>query len=202
MKEHKTMKLHKVVITVIIAVFLSVTLTMIAMYEYFVNGTFSDLSILPITRDSVIDKKVKEYRNIIDKYYLGDIDEQKLINGAISGYVEGLEDPYTRYISADEMEDYMEDIVGDFVGVGIYMIEDTQADKIMIISPIKNGPAEKAGILPNDYIVSVNGEKVTGKDINIAPNKIKGEVGTTVKLEIYHFHHLMNIHQKVSKKNI
>ena len=184
MKEPRTMKLYKVVITVIIVVFLSVSLTMIAMYEYFVNGTFSNLSILPITKDAGIDERIKGYRKMIDKYYIGDIDEQKLIDGAITGYIEGLEDPYTRYISANEMEDYMEDIVGDFIGVGIYMIEDTEADKIMIISPIKSGPAEKAGILPNDYIISVNGEKVTGKDINIAPNKIKGEEGTTVKLEI------------------
>ena len=126
-----------------------------------------------------------QYRKIIDKYYLGDIDEEKLKEGAIKGYVAGLGDEYTEYIPKDDMEDYMADITGDFVGVGIYMVQDTDANRIMVLSPIKGGPAEKAGIQPGDYITAVDGVQYTGDQMTEASNKIKGEEGTTVKIRSF-----------------
>ena len=54
----------------------------------------------------------------------------------------------------------------------------------MVLSPIKGSPAEKAGILPGDLIISVDGVSYTAEDMSVASNKIKGEAGTTVKMEI------------------
>ena len=82
------------------------------------------------------------------------------------------------------MKDYLEDTTGNFVGIGIYMTKDTNANKIMVLSPIKGSPAEKAGILPGDYIISVDGVTYTADDMSVAANKIKGEVGSSVKIEI------------------
>ena len=78
----------------------------------------------------------------------------------------------------------MEDTKGNFVGIGIYMVQDTEEDKIMVLSPIKGSPAEKAGIKSGDYIIEVDGEECKAEDMTAISNKIKGEEGTTVKLKI------------------
>ena len=82
------------------------------------------------------------------------------------------------------MEEYTQDIMGNFVGIGIYMIQNTEDNTIEVVSPIKDSPAEKAGILPGDKIVGVDGVKYNGDEMDTAANKIKGEEGTTVKIEI------------------
>ena len=82
------------------------------------------------------------------------------------------------------MQDFLDDTTGNFVGVGIYMVKDSENNKVMILSPIKDSPAEKAGILPGDLIVSVDDVQYTADDMSILANKIKGEANTTVKLEI------------------
>ena len=82
------------------------------------------------------------------------------------------------------MEDYMADTTGNFVGIGIYMVKDTESNKIMVLAPIKGSPAEKAGILPGDLIVSIDGVQYTAEEMTVAANKIKGETDSTVKLEI------------------
>ena len=115
---------------------------------------------------------------------MGEINEQDLREGAIKGYVEGLGDEYTEYIPADEMKEYTQDIMGNYVGIGIYMIQNTEENTIEVLSPIKDSPAEKAGILAGDIIVGVDGVNYTGDEIDTVANNIKGEEGTTVKIEI------------------
>ena len=82
------------------------------------------------------------------------------------------------------MKDYLEETTGNFVGIGIYMVKDTNSNKVMVLSPIKGSPAEKAGILPGDLIISVDGVQYSADDMSVAANKIKGEAGSTVKLEL------------------
>ena len=82
------------------------------------------------------------------------------------------------------MADYMADTTGNFVGIGIYMVQNTEVNKIMVLAPIKGSPAEKAGILPGDYIISVDGVSYTGEEMTKASNEIKGEEGSTVKIQI------------------
>ena len=78
----------------------------------------------------------------------------------------------------------MEDATGNFVGIGIYMVKNTEVDKIMVLAPIKGGPAERAGILPGDLIISVNGEQYSAEDMTTASSRIKGEEGSKVEIEI------------------
>ena len=183
MEEKKGIKTYKVVMLVILVAFITFILTTIGMYKYFTDTGFGKSLVSAANENNEIATELNKYRKIIDKYYLGNIDEEKLKEGAIKGYIEGLGDKYSEYISKEDMEDYMADTTGNFVGIGVYMAQDTKTNKIMVISPIKGGPAEKAGIQPGDYILSVDGTEYAGDQMSVAANKIKGEAGTTVKIK-------------------
>ena len=184
MEEKRGMKTYKVIMLVLLVAFITFILTTIGMYKYFTGTGFGKSLVSSSNANNEIANELNKYRKIIDKYYLGDVDEEKLKEGAIKGYIEGLGDKYSEYISKEDMEDYMADTTGNFVGIGIYMVQDTKSNKIMVLSPIKGGPAEKAGIQPGDYIISVDDVDYAGDQMSVAANKIKGEAGTNVKIKI------------------
>ena len=184
MEEQRRFKTYKIVMLVILVAFITFLITTIGIYQYFTNDGFGKSLVAESQENKELVETLNKYRKIIDKYYLGDIDEEKLKEGAIAGYVEGLGDEYTEYISKDDMADYMADTTGNFVGIGIYMVQNTEVNKIMVLAPIKGGPAEKAGMQPGDYIISVDGVGYSGEQMTEASNKIKGEEGTTVKIEV------------------
>ena len=184
MEEKKRFRAYKIIMLIVLVAFITFLVTSIGMYQYFTNSNFGKQLVVSSENNGDITSELSKYRRLIDKYFLGDIDEEKLKEGAIKGYIEGLDDPYTEYISKEDMDDYMADATGNFVGIGIYMVKNTESNKIMVLSPIKGSPAEKAGILPGDLIISVDGVSYTAEDMSVASNKIKGEAGTTVKMEI------------------
>ena len=186
MEEKKRYKVYKIIMLAVIVAFVTFMITSIGMYQLLSDRGANKAGILmkSSSSDAALTTTLNRYRNIIDKYYLGEVDEEKLKEGAIKGYIEGLEDPYTEYISKEEMKDYLEDTMGNFVGIGIYMVKNTEANKVQVLAPIKNSPAEKAGILPGDLIVAVDGVNYTGDDMSVVSSKIKGEEGTTVTVEM------------------
>ena len=189
-KEKKAQRIYKVVMLLILSVFITFMVTAVGMYKYIME----DENILRYGREPVIKEsnnekfpffqKLDEVNDKIEKYYLGEINEKKLEDAAISGYVDALGDKYTKYITKEKMEEYTSDISGKFVGIGIYMSADVAQNKIVVISPIKYSPAEEAGILPGDYITKVDGVEYTADDLTTIASKIKGKENTTVKLEI------------------
>lgn len=184
MEEKKRFKTYKIVMLVILVAFITFLLTTIGMYQYFTKSGFGKSLITSSNTNNEIADTLNKYRKIIDKYYLGDIDEEKLKEGAIKGYIEGLDDKYTEYISKDDMQEYIADTTGNFVGIGIYMVQDTNTNRILVLSPIKGGPAEKAGIQPGDYILEVDGVEYKGDQMSVAAAKIKGEANTKVKIKV------------------
>ena len=200
MEEQKRFKTYKIIMLVVLVAFITFLVTSIVMYQYFTNDSFGKSIVEKSEQTSDIAETLEDYRKIIDKYYLGDIDEEKLKEGAIAGYIKGLDDEYTEYISKEDMADYMADATGNFVGVGVYMVQDTEANKIMVLSPIKGSPAEKAGLQPGDYIIAVDGVTYTGEQMTEASNKIKGETGTTVKLQIQRKDETLDI--ELTRENI
>ena len=200
MEEQKRFKTYKIIMLVVLVAFITFLVTSIVMYQYFTNDSFGKSIVEKSEQTSDIAETLEDYRKIIDKYYLGDIDEEKLKEGAIAGYIKGLDDEYTEYISKEDMADYMADATGNFVGVGVYMVQDTEANKIMVLSPIKGSPAEKAGLQPGDYIIAVDGITYTGEQMTETSNKIKGETGTTVKLQIQRKDETLDI--ELTRENI
>ena len=182
MEKQKKEKIYKIIMIIALTAFITFMITTALLYSYFGNN--------PITSSNTngnskkIASKLDNYKAIIDKYYLGEVDENKLEEGAIKGYIEGLGDPYTEYISKEDMDSYLDDTMGNFVGIGIYMIKNTENDRIQVLSTIKGSPAEKAGVQAGDLIISADGVEYHADDMSTAANKIKGEAGTNVKLEV------------------
>ena len=182
MKKQTPYKIYKTIMIIVLTAFITFIITSIGMYKY-IEGD-GKLAALASDTSNDITVSLEKYKEIIDKYYLGDVDEDKLKEGAIKGYIEGLNDPYTEYISKEDMKDYMQETLGNYVGIGIYMTADQKLDKVKVLSPIKESPAEKAGIEPGDIIVSVNGKTYKASEMSAMSNDIKGEEGTEVEITI------------------
>lgn len=191
MEEEKYLKrqrIYKTIMLVALTAFLTVILTTMYIANKYDLGTkdstISSLLNTSTTESDDLTKSLKYIEDVLDKYYLNDIDKEKAIDGAIEGYVAALDDPYTEYVPKEEMEEYTENLMGNYVGIGIYMVKNTEKNTIDVLAPIKYSPAEEAGILPGDTILSVDGVEYTGDDMTAAANNIKGKEGTVVKLEI------------------
>lgn len=187
-KESKLQKVYKVIMVIVLTAFITFMITSISLYKY-LGGNLSfinrKIKIVDNGNSKVdINTKLSKYKSLIDKYFLGEVEESKLEEGAIKGYIEALDDKYSEYISKEDMEDYKADIMGNFVGIGIYMIENKEKNRIEVLSPIKDSPAEKVGIQAGDLIIKVDGEEYKADDMTVASTKIKGEAGTKVKIEI------------------
>ena len=113
----------------------------------FIDSTLVEDGEIMSSEDS--NKKISEaisaFRKQIDKYYIGEIDEEKLLDYTLKGYVEGLEDEYSEYMTSEEWEEYQADALGNYVGIGIYMSMDAN-NNVVVVSPIKGTPAEEAGL--------------------------------------------------------
>jgi len=141
---------------------------------------------VPFTSESKADSEemgiIKEAYDLIDTHYVEGVEEGQLLEGAIQGMLDTLEDPYSSYMNAEAMEKFTEQIESSFQGIGA---EVSLVDgKVTIISPIKNSPAEKAGLRSNDQILQVDEESLEGLDLNEAVSKIRGEKGSEVVLLI------------------
>lgn len=125
---------------------------------------------------------IKKAYDLINQHYIEDVDEQQLLEGAIQGMLETLNDPYSSYMNAEAMERFNEQIQSSFQGIGaeVSMVD----GKVTIVAPIKNSPAEKAGLRPNDQILKVDDEDLEGLDLNEAVEKIRGEKGSEVVLTV------------------
>ncbi|SHF88895.1 S41 family peptidase [Ornithinibacillus halophilus] len=126
--------------------------------------------------------KVVQAFHLIKQNYLEDVEDQQLIEGAIQGMLTTLGDPYSSYMDVEVMEQFNEQIESSFEGIGAEVSMMNGA--VTIVAPIKDSPAEKEGLRPNDQVLEVDGESLEGLDLNEAVAKIRGEKGSEVVLTI------------------
>lgn len=147
------------------------------------NGNTGRLS----DRYDYIEAKLDVIDRTIGDYYLNEdeIDEEKLEEMIYLGYVSGLEEAYSTYYTAEQFTQVMESSSGIYSGIGAYVSQNVNTGIITIVNPFEGAPAANAGIKKDDILFKVEGEEVTGQDLNMVVAKLKGEEGTTVNVTMY-----------------
>ncbi len=134
--------------------------------------------------ERTIEKKVKLLEAYIDEYFLDEIDEKKMAESVYKGVINGLGDDYAAYYTAEEYQEIQEKTEGIYCGIGTYISADTKSGVITIVKPMKNSPAEKAGVQAGDILYAVDGKEITGMEISQVQALIKGEKGSEVELTL------------------
>ena len=127
--------------------------------------------------------KMSDVRSLLDKVYIGEIDEDYMTERLCSALVEGIDDEWSYYISAEDYAAYYENVTNSYVGIGItirLMEESDPGFTIVEVSP--DSPAEKAGLKPGDMLVAVGGESASEMGMEEAKNRVRGEEGTQVTI--------------------
>lgn len=129
-------------------------------------------------------QKMELLNSLIDRYYIGDVDETDLSEGVYKGYIEGLGDPYSVYYDEEETKQMSESLSGEFGGVGALMSQDRETGVITVLQVYDGSPAQEAGMRDGDTLYKVEGEEVTGEGLSDVVSKVKGEKGTQVTLTV------------------
>ena len=163
-KKTKKMKKNFILTTILIALIVAVFSSEFTLYYYNKANNLekTEASENADKNIDIIAENLKSFRTVIDQYYIGEIDEQKILDETIKGYVNGLDDEYSEYMTKEEWEEFQADALGNYVGIGIYMTID------------ENGNMK----------VNVNDESVLGFSSDEVSSKIKGEEGTKVKITV------------------
>ena len=127
--------------------------------------------------------KIKYLMSMIDERSIYDPDDQEVIDGIYKGIFNSLGDDYSCYYTADEYKKFMEVTQGNYEGIGAYISTNSEG-YCYIVAPMKDSPAEEAGLKSGDIIYKVNGEVVTGKSSDEIVALIKGKEGTSVKVSV------------------
>lgn len=118
---------------------------------------------------------------VVDEHYVAEPDNQKRLYGAIAGMVAGLDDPFSMFMEPQDTSRFNEDISGNFEGIGAELV--MKEGLITVVAPLDNSPALRAGLLPEDRIMKINGEDAPAL-LDEAVEKIRGKKGTTVVLTV------------------
>ena len=113
-----------------------------------------------------------------------DVTKKSLMQGAIKGMLESLDDPHSSYFTKEELKSFQEDIKGKYVGVGM-VIQKKVNEPLLVVSPIEDGPAYKVGIKPKDKITEIDGESTYTLTSEECTKRLKGKANTTVKVKVF-----------------
>lgn len=148
------------------------------------------VKVMPPDTFEVID----EAYTIIQKKGVHPVEGEALIEGALRGMADVIDDPYSTYLSEEEAAAHRESLASERIGIGA---EITRSNgKYLIVAPIKSSPAEKAGLRPYDEIIRIDGENIAGDSLQEVVKKIRGKQGTTLEMTIYRPE--MNKHLEIS----
>lgn len=177
----------------------------VSLVKMIANGTFY-ASAIGGMGGSLLDKdtveKINSIYNIIDNTYIEEVDKDTLRQGMYKGILEALDDPYSVYYTKDEYDEMMEDSSGVFEGIGAYLTADPDTKAVKVVRPIKGSPAEAVGILAEDIIVEVDGEDVTGLDLDVVVSKVRGPKGTSVDVGIKRAGEINVIHFTIERASV
>ena len=161
-------------------VVLTAAVTWLITYSATIRGAENDIA--ELLGDSEKYAKLEEIQKYVDQHFVGEYDEAAVMEAAAEGYVDGLGDQWSYYMSADRYQQYKNDNSDRYVGIGITVNYDDDANAILVLDVIDNSPADQAEILPMDYIVAVNGEAVADLGYEGAVNALVRDEGVKVNV--------------------
>ena len=144
--------------------------------------------IMDVIQDTYVEnanaQKNKEEKNKNSIRKNTGVTKKSLMQGALRGMMESLDDPHSVYFTKEEMRSFQEDIKGKYVGVGM-VIQKKVGEPLTVVSPIEDGPAYKVGIKPKDKVIEIDGESTYNLTSEEASKRLKGKANTTVKVKVF-----------------
>ena len=205
MDNKKSQRIYKIIMLVILTAIITFLITTVVMYKKFdivystiENGNSSSEGVS--TSEKGVLKTLQDFKAILENNYIGEINENQMLEGAIKGYVEGLGDPYTTYLTVEEMKELTEETNSKYVGIGVYVANDTETNTILVAGVMKGSPALEAGMQAGDIIKKVDGIEYTGEELTKATSVLKGEEGTEVAVVVLRDD--KEIEMKITRKTI
>lgn len=184
----KRIPLYAVLIIVFFAIVITVQVTYLALWKTAFANRADEASSAEKgggkTYSKIIDKLDAIY-DLYDKYYIGDIDLEDLETGIMTGFIYGAGDKFGQYMDEDTFAEYMDEMDGETVGIGVMVIEDDSTGLILVVDIIPDSPAEKAGIQVGDLIYSIGGEDAGSMGYYKALDRMRGEEGSTAEFTVY-----------------
>ena len=181
-------KTKYVVIIVVIAMLLSAAIGVVGTGLYYsINDLIGDDDTVDVDNSDdeyeIFDKAIY-MMDLIEGTFYEDISREDLIDGIYDGIARAVNDPYTTYLNKRDLEDMMIETEGEYGGIGVMVSVDETDNTIIIIGPFKDTPGDKAGLLPGDKIIEINGEPFRGDQLDDAVDIMRGEKGTDVTVKI------------------
>ncbi len=150
-----------------------------------------------------IDSKIRLLQKVINKNYLFDEDPEAVENSIYAGMMEGLGDPYSIYYTEEEYKKLTEDSSGTYSGIGALLQQNPETGICTIIKVFKGSPAEEAGLKNDDILFKVDGNEITGQDLDyFVTTYIRGKEGTDVEITVLRGDKLEEITMKVTRRSI
>ena len=183
MNSEKAQRIYRIVMLIIITALVSSLITAVVVTEKLTSSSSIE-SIVNGGGTTGLETRLAYIRTLLEEAYIGELDDEKMIETAVKGYVAGVGDEYTVYYTKEEMDAQYDEAMGNYVGIGIYMIVNYEKGTIEVVEPMENSPALEAGMQEGDMIISVNGKELTSENVRDLSNENTRSSVTTVKLGI------------------
>ena len=174
-------------------------LAVICVIVIFFAGAFSGIA-YNNHQNGVDMTKFWQVYGLVKSNYVGKVDDNKLIEGAITGMVNSLGDPFTSYLPPTDEQSLNDQLSGQFEGIGAELV--TENNQITVVTPLPNTPAETAGLKANDIIEKINGTTTTNMSLDDAVNMIRGPKGSVVTLTVLHSGASSTVDLKITRNDI
>ena len=184
-KRKSNFTLSEVIVLVIMTLLIGITLGNLLNKSNLVSDSNK-------TNDKYLNEFIKNYEYIINNYY-EDIDKSELINKAISGMTESLDDPYSVYFDSQTSSNFNITLNGSYQGIGVQIAKDEETGYIMVSNVFDNSPASKSGLKANDKIISLDGESVVDISAVEFSEKVRNSDKTNFDFEILRENETMKI---------
>jgi carboxyl-terminal processing protease len=129
---------------------------------------------------------IVDLRHELVDEYVETPDQQKLLEGAVRGMIDSLNDPYTVYMSPEEFGEFNKAVSGSFSGIGAEVRINEAEERLEIVTPLEDSPAWNAGVMAGDIVLEINGEDTKGLSVATCVSKLTGEAGTDVTITVRH----------------